>query len=255
MKLESCTILLVEDNPGDAHLVKKLLHDGATAFGVSKINVVHVAQLSMALDSVSKNNFEAIILDLSLPDSHGLEAVTRLSVAAPTTPIIVFTGTEDSATSLQALHEGAQDYLLKNELDFKTITKAILFAIERKRTEIHRLEESLKSQVTAAHLSKIKNGNIELNLLNQTMVVLGSENSQTISLPPREFKLLLYLLKNEGKVVAREEILAHVWNEEDSKPNPRCIDTLVSSLKKKSKVVEDRIESIYGAGYRINRVS
>jgi DNA-binding response OmpR family regulator len=251
VNLSAKNILLIEDNPGDAFILKKLLTESASESGKTPVSIKHVTLLSDALETLKHNNFEAVILDLTLPDSQGLDSVRKISSASPTTPIIILTGLDDTPTSLEALHQGAQDYLFKSELNVQNIPRSIRYAVERKRTELEKLKESLKTQGTSpALVSTVQSGDIVLNLLNQTLVLVENGTNQIVSLPPREFKLLLYLLKNEGHTVAREEILAHVWSEDDTKPNPRCIDTLVSSLKKKSKTIEARIESIYGAGYR-----
>lgn len=244
-------ILLVEDNAGDAFLVRKLLTDSSSQFGLPSVTITHVSRIGDALDALGKNAYEAILLDLSLPDSQGIDSIRKVAQVAPRTAIIVLTGLDNIEASLAAVHEGAQDYLLKAELNSHSIVRALCFAMERKRLELERLAAQTKSQILdPAHVSSVESGNIRLNLLNQTLIVSDQNGSQNISLPPREFKLLLYFLKNEGRIVGRDEILAHVWSDDDAKPNPRCIDTLVSSLKKKSIVVENRIESIYGEGYR-----
>ena len=124
-------ILLVEDNPGDARLVRELLVD-ASAW---KFELTHVEQLSDAIPRLSEGNFDVVLLDLSLPDAHGLSTVTQLKAMAPTIPIVVLSGLDDEALALQAVQGGAQDYLVKGSGDGNLIARSIRYAIERKRAE------------------------------------------------------------------------------------------------------------------------
>jgi two-component system, cell cycle response regulator len=122
-------ILHVEDNAGDIRLVRELLKDaGAGAF-----DLVDVARLDKALDAISSRDFDVILLDLSLPDSQGLETVRQMSAAAARMPIVVMSGHNDEGIAIQALKEGAQDYLEKNRLDGYWLARAIRYAIERQR--------------------------------------------------------------------------------------------------------------------------
>ncbi|MBY0432420.1 MAG: response regulator, partial [Rhodospirillales bacterium] len=126
-------VLLVEDNPGDARLVREMLRDWD---GHPKIGAVHaVDSLAGALAALAAEAFQVVLLDLSLPDSHGLETVSRLRQAAPTIPVVVLSGTDDEEMALKAVKGGAQDYLVKGRGDGETICRAISYAIERFRAE------------------------------------------------------------------------------------------------------------------------
>jgi two-component system CheB/CheR fusion protein len=121
-------VLLVEDNPGDADLVRAALQevDAEAAFELH-----HVQRLGEALLRVAQGGVDAVLLDLSLPDSLGLEGVERLRAAAPGLPIVVLTGM--SGVGLKALTAGAQDYLVKGQLDGPSIQRALMYSIERQR--------------------------------------------------------------------------------------------------------------------------
>jgi PAS domain S-box-containing protein len=125
-------ILLVEDNPGDARLIQVMLAEGQTP---SHFEVTWVDKLSKALEFVAANHPEAILLDLSLPDSQGLGTVVRIVEKAPDIPIIILTGTDDEVLAVKALQEGAQDYLPKGQLDNNLLARTIRYGMERKLAE------------------------------------------------------------------------------------------------------------------------
>src|SRR5919202_99559 len=124
-------ILLVEDNPGDARLVEILLSEvNAPRFGIT-----HAERLEEALRRLEEQSFDMILLDLSLPDSSGLETVSRTCEAAPRTPLVVLSGQDDEEVALRALQLGAQDYLVKGRGGGDTIGRVIRHSIERERAE------------------------------------------------------------------------------------------------------------------------
>src|SRR5918997_796041 len=124
-------ILLVEDNPGDALLVRVLLEEA----GTDRFDVKDVGRLGEAIERLAEEDFSVVLLDLSLPDSQGLDTVEQVRTAAPRAPIVVLSGLDDEETALQALQSGAQDYLVKGQGDGNLIARAIRYAIERKRAE------------------------------------------------------------------------------------------------------------------------
>lgn len=131
MSKEAIKILLVEDNPGDA----RLLHEAFKEIIDTKFELTHVEHLDEAMTQLSKFNFDAILLDLSLPDSQGIETVERVLLAAPALPIIVLTGLKDETIGIQAVCKGAQDYFIKGQTNRDLLVRAINYSIARKRTE------------------------------------------------------------------------------------------------------------------------
>ena len=127
-------ILLVEDNAGDAHLLRVALKK-AEAPG---FQITHVMRLAEATESLLREQFDLVFLDLSLPDSDGLDTVTRVCDLARHTPIVVLTSLEDEALAIKAVRQGAQDYLIKGQTDAPLLLRAIHYAIERKRAEEER---------------------------------------------------------------------------------------------------------------------
>jgi signal transduction histidine kinase len=122
-------ILLVEDDPEDAILLKQGLEKAGSHF-----EITHVTRLAEAVDQISCENFDLIILDLSLTDSQGLDTLMGLRAAAKTIPVVVLTGLADENVALTALRMGAQDYLMKGALDSDLICRALRYAVERHRT-------------------------------------------------------------------------------------------------------------------------
>jgi DNA-binding response OmpR family regulator len=114
-------VLLIEDNPGDSQLVREMLK------GEDKVQfeVIHFDRLSPGLEYLSKREIDMVLLDLSLPDSQGLETFIKVHTQAPDVPIILLTGLDDKDLALKALHEGAQDYLVKGQIDSHLLVRVI----------------------------------------------------------------------------------------------------------------------------------
>lgn len=129
-------ILLVEDNAGDARLLRETLRDAQSM----DFHLVHAETLRQGVEAVTGKGCDVVLLDLSLPDAHGLETVGRMLAAAPTLPIIVLTGLGDETIAVHAVHAGAQDYLVKGTVEGGTLGRAIRYAIERKRLEGERAQ-------------------------------------------------------------------------------------------------------------------
>jgi two-component system, cell cycle sensor histidine kinase and response regulator CckA len=124
-------VLLVEDNPGDARLIREMLADVKNA----SFHLEWVDRLAKALDRIALGNIDVVLLDLTMPDSSGLETFTKMHSRNPRVPIIPLTGIDDEAFAVNALRAGAQDYLVKGEVESKLLAGAIRYAIERKKVE------------------------------------------------------------------------------------------------------------------------
>ena len=134
---EIIKVLLVEDNPGDARLVKEMLVDA----GANKFRLVHAGLISEGLSLIREDGFSVVLLDLSLPDGYGLDIIRQVCTVAPHLSVIVLTGLNDETIAIRAVQEGAQDYLVKGQMDGNLLVRAIRYAIERKRAE-EKLRES-----------------------------------------------------------------------------------------------------------------
>ncbi|KJH69587.1 hybrid sensor histidine kinase/response regulator [Aliterella atlantica] len=124
-------VLLIEDNPGDARLLQELLMEAKPV----QFELKQVDRLSQGLQQLQENDFNVILLDLSLPDTQGLETFVKLHDRARNTPIVVITGLNDETVAISAVQLGAQDYLLKDQVNSDVFARSIRYAIERKRAE------------------------------------------------------------------------------------------------------------------------
>jgi len=124
-------LLVVEDNPGDVRLLREMLH----AQGSHDSILTQVESMGEAERYLTSGTVDVILLDLGLPDAQGLDAVRRAHAAAPHIPLVVLTRLDDESLAVQALQEGAQDYLIKGQIESRSLLRALRYAIERKVLE------------------------------------------------------------------------------------------------------------------------
>ena len=137
-------LLMVEDNPGDALLLREMLNDQ----GLRQATFAHVERLCDAEKHLAEHDVDVILLDLGLPDAHGLDAVQRARAIAPRVPLVVLTGLDDEVLAARALQEGAQDYLIKGQIDGRSLLRSLRYALERKRMEEALFVATERAQVT-----------------------------------------------------------------------------------------------------------
>ncbi|MCX6967833.1 MAG: SpoIIE family protein phosphatase [Verrucomicrobia bacterium] len=130
-------VLLVEDNPGDARLIQELLREARAG----RFETALASRLSEAMEKLASDHFQLILLDLSLPDSHGIETFRKMTAHAPLVPLIVLSGLDDEALALQTVEQGAQDYLVKGQVDPRILERAIRYAMKRVEAERALAEE------------------------------------------------------------------------------------------------------------------
>ncbi|MCB0207773.1 MAG: PAS domain S-box protein [Anaerolineae bacterium] len=141
------TVLLIEDNPGDAALFRQMLLEKTPI----SFRLTWVDTLAKAFANLNDQHVDVILLDLNLPDSTGIETVQQLCLSFPLIPIIVLTGFDDDATAAQSIRDGAEDYLVKNTINKQILTRSIRYAIERKQSKIdlHKTQEQQQSILAA----------------------------------------------------------------------------------------------------------
>jgi PAS domain S-box-containing protein len=141
-------VLLIEDNPGDARLVVEMLKEA----GGDGIVLDHADRLSTAVQKLSAQEPDAVLLDLNLPDSNGLDTFSQIHLRFSQTPLIVLTGLADEEVGTQAVHAGAQDYLVKGQFQASQLARSIRYAVERHRTAqaLRRSEARLAGLIDSA---------------------------------------------------------------------------------------------------------
>jgi diguanylate cyclase (GGDEF)-like protein len=140
-------ILLIEDNPADARLIREFIAEVQTA----EVVLEWKDTLAKGLQDLSQSDFDAVLLDLSLPDSRGLDTFFKIHERSPTAPILILTGIQDEKLAVEAVRQGAQDYLVKGQVDGNLLVRAINYAIERH----HLLAELEKARQEAQRLTLI----------------------------------------------------------------------------------------------------
>jgi len=145
-------ILMVDDNTGDVRLVREMLEDGNEPYKLK-----YVKKFSTGLESLTKGNVDVVLLDLGLPDSKHLYTLQSVCKDAPEIPVVVYTDFDDIDVAVYAIKMGAQDYLIKGQMDSTRLRNSIRFAIERKQmeNELKSYSELLK-EVIAEKTGKTK---------------------------------------------------------------------------------------------------
>jgi signal transduction histidine kinase len=207
-----CTVLLVEDNPEHAELAIYALRKAREA----PFEVEHVDQLAAALARLALGGIDVALVDLSLPDSSGMETFRAIRAAAPDVPIVVFTGMEDEKLVHEMLRDGAQDYLLKHDVEPKLLARSLRFAIERHRNA--ELEECLQ---------KLDGAHALLQKKNRRLARLYRTAHEFVDNVSHEFRTPLTVIKEYTSLV-REGLAGAVSDEQ----------------KKMLIVVEDRADDL-----------
>ena len=184
-------LLLVEDNPGDARLLREMLNEA----GAHKTEMTQAESMSEAEKHLAQGSFDIVLLDLGLPDAQGLEAVRRARAVAPRVPLVVLTGLDDETLATRALQEGAQDYLIKGQIETRGLLRALRYAVERKTMEEALFVVKERAQVTlncigdAVVCTDIRGNITFLNLVAEKMT--GWQWAEAVGRPMGEvFRIL-----------------------------------------------------------------
>jgi diguanylate cyclase len=156
----SVRLLIIEDSPSYATLVEEMLSDALD----DELEVVHADVLADARRTLLEEPIDCVLLDLSLPDAGGLEALEVIQSSTPDVPVVVLTGTDDQALAMRAVQDGAQDFLVKRRADREQLARSIRYAIGRKRSEVR-----LARQAVHDALTQLPNRVLVLDRLNVAM--------------------------------------------------------------------------------------
>ena len=141
---EALRVLAVEDNPGDAILVREMLRDASPDGFVLQ----NADRLSTAVEYLLDGAVDCVLLDLSLPDAEGLEALAQVGPSRSTCRSSCSAAAATRVLAVQAVHEGAQDYLIKGQVDARLLSRSINYAIERKRAEVELAHQAMHDALT-----------------------------------------------------------------------------------------------------------
>lgn len=147
MTNETIKVLLMEDNPGDVRLLREMLAQHKEGF----FRIECADRLSTGLKRLAAGGIDVLLLDLSLPDSQGLDTFAEVHAQAPEVPVVVLTGLDDERFAVREVHEGAQDYLVKGQVDGPLLVRSLRYAIERQRLQTQLRSLSLVDELTGLH--------------------------------------------------------------------------------------------------------
>jgi signal transduction histidine kinase len=204
-------VLLVEDNSGDARLLREMFSKEKTG----SFELTHVLHLSEALRLLAKGGVDIVLLDLGLPDGHGLDTVRRARAAAPGVPLIVLTGLDDEALAAEAMKEGAQDYLIKGEIENRALPRALRHSIERHRMQL--ATDLIHAQVQA-RTGELKEVNVQLRAEIAARDAAERElrtNNQHLSRSNRDLEDFAYVASHDLRAPLGGIDSAAKWLQED----------------------------------------
>ncbi len=204
MTVDSINILLIEDNLAEARLLQEFLKGSS----FKEFSLAHVKRLSEAMDAIGEDFstpclYDVILLDLTLPDSQGLESLKPLMTRAPCLPIVVLTNINDEQLAIEAVRKGAQDYLVKRQINSQLLVRSLRYAIERKQylETLHALNKSLKNRVEERTAQLV-----EAKEVNQFKSEFVSILSHDIRNPLNAILLAAGLLKNSDELTPDKKV-------------------------------------------------
>jgi signal transduction histidine kinase len=185
------TFLIIEDNPGDARLLREMLDDDSTRH----TQLLYAQSMIEAETHLSGNAVDLILLDLGLPDAQGLAAIRRVRAAAPNVPLVVLTGMDDEELATQSLQEGAQDYLIKGQVERRALLRALRCAAERKRLE--RLKDEFVATVSHELRTPLTSISASLGLLLiKTAGILHGPTARLLEIAHKNSERLVRLVND-----------------------------------------------------------
>jgi DNA-binding response OmpR family regulator len=219
--------LIVEDEVEMATLIRHALENETT-----KISIAHDGEV--AIRKLQSEEFDLAIMDIMIPKIDGLEVAKRIRLAGINLPILFLTARDDVTDRVKGLEVGGDDYLVKpfEFIELKARIKALTRRVNKKSKDLFVI------------------GELRVEVSSQRVYL----DSKLLTLSPKEFSLLLFLVRNMDIPFSRQQILEEVWGTTDF-IDPNVVDQYVSYLRKKldSKSKPPLIETIRGVGYRFNK--
>ncbi len=204
-------VLMIEDNLGDARLINEMIKEVS---GVT-VKLEHSLRLSTALEKIKQEKIDVVLLDLGLPDSNGLNSVTRIMEVSKTLPIVVLTGFEDDDIGMKAVKMGAQDYLIKLQIDSNLLVRCLRYAIQRKKMELSLQQNNrIISAISDFIVFLDRNGTV-LNLDGDHKIYFGNADVQSKNIEeifPKE--VTEKVLQSVGEVLETKNMIVFETNSE-----------------------------------------
>jgi signal transduction histidine kinase len=237
MKEKSLQVLLVEDNAGDARLLREMLREEKPdSFKLTHLFRMHEAEIQLA-----KGGVDIVLLDMGLPDTHGLDTVRRARTAAPDVPIIVLTGLDDEELAAEAMKEGAQDYLIKGQIENRALPRVLRYAIERHQmlaeTDRIRSQQLLLKDEFLSHVSHELRSPLTSIYSFSTIISDGLAGETS----PEQDEYLQIILRNVRQLQSMIEDLLEVTQAETGKLNIelQCVSV--------TEAITDALDTVRGA--------
>lgn len=213
VKKKVLQVLLVEDNAADARLLRRMLSEEKQG----SFELTHLTRMSEAEALLSKGGVDIVLLDMGLPDGHGLEILRRARAAAPVAVMIVLTGFEDEVLAAEAMREGAQDYLIKGQIENRALPQALRYAVERQRmqaeADLMRKNEVRLRDDFLSHVSHELRSPLTSISSFSSLIADGLAGKTT----PQQDNYLQIILRNVGQLRAMIEDLLEVTQERTGK--------------------------------------
>lgn len=221
-------ILLVEDQPGVAQSLKQGLEE-------NNIQVDLAANGKIGQDQINRNNYDVVVMDVMMPEISGIELCSYIRSSGNNVPILIISALDTVEDKILGLEVGGDDYLTKP------------FAFSEFLARIRALDRRRQSKFFANRILQI--GDLEVNLDSKSVI----RNHIVIELTPKEFRLLEYFIKNEGRVIAKQEISENVWDI-DFDTGTNVVEVYVNYLRNKLDKGFDKklIHTKFGVGYIFN---
>lgn len=221
-------ILLVEDQPGVAQSLKQGLEE-------NNIQVDLAANGKIGQDQINRNNYDVVVMDVMMPEISGIELCSYIRSSGNNVPILIISALDTIEDKILGLEVGGDDYLTKP------------FAFSEFLARIRALDRRRQSKFFANRILQI--GDLEVNLDSKSVI----RNQNVIELTPKEFRLLEYFIKNEGRVIAKQEISENVWDI-DFDTGTNVVEVYVNYLRNKLDKGFDKklIHTKFGVGYIFN---
>ncbi|WP_414468764.1 response regulator [Methanobacterium sp. ACI-7] len=221
MQAKPIKILMIEDSKEDVFIIQEMLRDNSRF----PFELIHVERLKVGFEKLFQENFDLLLLDLNLPDSWGFDTFIRTYDQAPELPIVILSGFDDEDTAIKAVREGAQDYLIKGEIDGSLLARSIYYAIERKEIEkelmntqkdLRKLIEWHEHELKETE-AKLKEEVAECKLLEEKLEdasqQLKMEKSKLNTIINRLPLGILIVDASSGKPIIRNKKLEDIWGE------------------------------------------